>query len=469
MGLLNIVYSGRTIPKGDYKFAHELVKTPTTKAPQFQVKYKTARAGKTVLPQPIYNVANVVTEQPMPALITTTPTSTSPTTFTPPQSTWYDKFVDTFYPIQGPSLSSVTDSTPRNDITPRQNVVDPQLSRPVSFAQPPPIDTTSTSTSPITNRLNATDIATSPIAEVDTLFNHPDFYKTMVGIDAYQKEQLQKALEAQTASQKASLEAMAMERDEANVTRDFTKNFYDTFLYGKFAVPIEMQEELSLLWQNGVQRAEFSINDGKKVLRDDSEFNRSLYEALDSWLTRAAQAGLQRRTMGIEDFTDKVQQYIQQYEQNIEDIYRKKMSGVGGKGMRKKGGLFKTVSKKSNRPSDVISNAIAAATTTQSSPMNVQYDRGTVPARPPLAPPVTPMKRQGESARPPLAPPVTPMKRQGELSLATLPPPPKRQDKKPGPLRIRTNVLRRRGPRAPTRPDFPRIDTSNVTSANILD
>lgn len=443
MGLLNIVYSGRTIPKGDYKFAHELVKTPTTKAPQFQVKYKTATMA---LPQPIYNVANVVTEQSMPALITTTPTSTSPITFTPPQSTLYDKFIDTFYPIQGPSLSSVTDSTPRK--TPRQNVVDPQLSRPVSFAQPPPIS--STSTSPITNRLNATDIATSPIAEVDTLFNHPDFYKTMVGMDAYQKEQLQKALEAQTASQKASLEAMAMERDEANVTRDFTKNFYDTFLYGKFAVPIEMQEELSLLWQNGVQRAEFSINDGKKVLRDDSEFNRSLYEALDSWLTRAAQAGLQRRTMGIEDFTDKVQQYIQQYEQNIEDIYRKKMSGVGGKGMRKKGGLFKTVSKKSNRPSDVISNAIAAATTTQSSPMNVQYDRSTVPARPPLAPPVTPMKRQGE------------------LSLATLPPPPKRQDKKPGPLRIRTNVPRDSGPNAPTRPDFPRIDTSNVTSANIL-
>lgn len=104
------------------------------------------------------------------------------------------------------------------------------------------------------------------------------------------------------------------------------QDFINNFLYTKFKVPIEMDEELQTIL-NSLTRVEGTFKDGKFSLRKDSEYNQDMYNQLNDWLNRAVQAGVQIREFNHADVTNLLEAYGSVM--NRVNVLKRKQSGEG--------------------------------------------------------------------------------------------------------------------------------------------
>jgi hypothetical protein len=127
----------------------------------------------------------------------------------------------------------------------------------------------------------------------------PEFLKVVTGIAAYERALAEEEI-SKIKKQKALAEFQA----------GLTTDFLNTFLYGKFKVPIEMSEELSLIMK-AAQRVEGSLDKkGNFILRTDSQYNNDIQQQLNDWLDTAAAAGIQKREYTMDDVTEMLEDYF---------------------------------------------------------------------------------------------------------------------------------------------------------------
>jgi hypothetical protein len=146
---------------------------------------------------------------------------------------------------------------------------------------------------------NVKNISTGSQTEQYLISEHPGFYDLVTGIVAGEKYKYDEMI-------KAAEEAKAYAIYEKNLMSDFI----DTFLYGSFRVPPEMSEELRLIIEAS-KKAELITNDqGQLQVNPNSEYNQSLTDMFNDWLTRAVHAGDQNRLNWAVPIDTVIEDYI---------------------------------------------------------------------------------------------------------------------------------------------------------------
>jgi hypothetical protein len=229
-----------------------------------------------------------------------------------------------------------------------------------------------------------------------SITQHPDFFETVEGLlDSIENDTKEKVARAEF---------------QANLQKDFI----NTFLYSKFKVPPEMDEQLFLIIESA-KNCEFTVDEnGKVVLRKDSEYNQDIFKQLDAWMDVASAAGAQRREMTIDDATKLIEKEVSFIVKRYN--LKRKILATDGK-LEKR---IKLTPQVPQVPEGVISML-----------KKERRDRA--------------KRKKG----------IKPTESQ-DMEI-----------EKPS-LKINTNVAKVKGPRAPTKPKFPPIDKSNIAATNIV-
>jgi hypothetical protein len=147
----------------------------------------------------------------------------------------------------------------------------------------------STQTETFRNPFKPISISTQTgVIPITPLEQHPDFFRTMTGVQAFEKAQAEEAVEKVESEKRQMASEVALMND-----------FISTFMFDRFKVPIDMAEELNTL----LQMTKNLELDSKGKLRKDSPYNQDLYRDIDNWMDRAVQAGAANRRVSISDWS----------------------------------------------------------------------------------------------------------------------------------------------------------------------